>query len=113
LGAKEVFPTAKIFVEEAGKGGRPFVMRGDKQSPRITQDAVRVARIVLAGISGWRRLHAFRLVGARRDPKIEFARRMGDAHPRAIDLVMSGRVNVRTQVKHRESLNAVSELVRR
>jgi L-iditol 2-dehydrogenase len=35
---------------------------------------------------------------------------MGDDFPRAIDLVSSGRVNVRALVTHRESLNAAPEV---
>ena len=46
----------------------------------------------------------------RRGLKIKFVRRMGDDYPRAIDLVTSGRVNVRAIVTHRESLDAAPEL---
>ena len=42
--------------------------------------------------------------------KIKFVRRMGDDYPRAIDLVTSGRVNVRAVVTHRERLDAAPEL---
>jgi L-iditol 2-dehydrogenase len=38
--------------------------------------------------------------------KIKFVRRMGHDHPCAIDLLSSGRVNVRATASHRESLNA-------
>jgi L-iditol 2-dehydrogenase len=37
-------------------------------------------------------------------------RRIGDDYPRAIGLVMSGRVNLRAMVTHRESADAAPEL---
>ena len=37
---------------------------------------------------------------------------MGDDYPRAIDLVTSGRVNVRAVVTHRERLDAAPELIK-
>jgi L-iditol 2-dehydrogenase len=49
-------------------------------------------------------------VARRRGLKIKFLRRMGDDFPRAIALVISGRVNVRALVTHRESPNAAPEL---
>jgi L-iditol 2-dehydrogenase len=49
----------------------------------------------------------------RRGLKIKFVRRMGDYYPGAIGLVMSGRVNVRALVTHRESPDASPELFER
>ena len=46
----------------------------------------------------------------RRGLKIKFVRRTDDDFPRAIDLVSSGRVNVKAMVTHRESLNAAPEV---
>jgi hypothetical protein len=72
-------------------------------SPLGFRDAVRASRIegrvVLAGIPE-----------ARRGLKIKFVRRMGDNYPRAIELVTSGRVDVRALVTHCERLDAAPEL---
>ena len=113
LGAMAVFPTADEFVSGPGKVGRPLVIEATN-SPLGFQDAVRASRIggrvVLAGIPDG---DAYTLSGSearRRGLKIKFVRRMGDDYPRAIDLVTSGRVNVRAIVTHRESLDAAPEL---
>ena len=42
--------------------------------------------------------------------KIKFVRRIGDDYSRAIDLVTSGRANVRALVSHRESLKVAPAL---
>jgi L-iditol 2-dehydrogenase len=41
---------------------------------------------------------------------MKFVRRMRDDYPRAIELVTSGRVDVRALVTHREVLDAAPEL---
>ena len=67
-------------------------------------------RVILAGISDG---DAYTLSGSearRRGLKIKFVRRMGDDYPRAIDLVTSGRVNVKALVTHRATLAAAPEL---
>ena len=42
--------------------------------------------------------------------KIKFERRMGDDYPGGVDLVSSGRMNVRALVSHRESLKVAPAL---
>ena len=111
-GAKAVFPTADEFVSGPGKGGRPLVIEGTN-NPFGFRDAVRAR-----GSAAELFLRAFRTAtptcfrgdARRRGLKIKFVRRMGDDYPRAIDLVRSGRVNVRAIVTHRESLGAASVL---
>ena len=113
LGAKEVFPTADEFVSGLGKGGRPLVIEATN-SPFGFGDAVRASRIggrvVLAGIPDGDAYTLSASDARRRGLKIKFVRRMGDDYHRAIDLVTSGRVNVRALVTHRESLTAAPEL---
>jgi L-iditol 2-dehydrogenase len=113
LGAKEVFPTADDFASGTGKGGRLLVIEATN-SPFGFQDAVRASRIggrvVLAGIPDGDAYTLSASDARRRGLKIKFVRRMGDDYPRAIDLVTSGRVNVRAIVTHRESLNAALKL---
>jgi L-iditol 2-dehydrogenase len=67
-------------------------------------------RVVLAGIPDGDAYTLSASDARRRGLKIKFVRRMGDDYPRAIDLVRSGRVNVRAIVTHRESLGAASVL---
>ena len=113
LGAKGVFATVEDFVSGAGEGGRPLVIEATN-SPFGFQDAVRASRIggrvVLAGIPDDDAYTLAASEARRRGLKIKFVRRMGDDYPRAINLVSSGRVNVRALVTHRESLNAAPEL---
>ena len=94
---------------QAGKGGRPLAIEATN-SPLGFRDAVRASRIggraVLAGIPDGDVYTHSASEARRRRLKIKFVRRMGDDYPRAIDLVTSGRVNVRALVTHRESLNA-------
>jgi threonine dehydrogenase-like Zn-dependent dehydrogenase len=63
-------------------------------------------------LQGW--LHRLRhnpgAEARRRGLKIKFVRRIGDDFPRAIDLVTSGRANVRAMVTHREGPNAAPDL---
>jgi L-iditol 2-dehydrogenase len=66
--------------------------------------------VVLAGIPDREAYTLSTSEARRRGLKIEFVRRMGDDYPRAIELVTSGRANVRGLVTRRESLKAVPEL---
>jgi L-iditol 2-dehydrogenase len=113
LGAKAGFPTADEFVGGPGKGGRSLVIEATN-SPFGFRDAVRASRIggrvVLAGIPDGDAYTLSASDARRRGLKIKFVRRMGDDYPRAIDLVTSGRVNVRAIVTHRESLDAAPKL---
>ena len=113
LGAKDVFATVEDFVDGAGKSGRPLVVEATNSAFGV-RDAVRVSRIgcrvVLAGIPDGDAYTLSASEARRRGLKIKFVRRMGDDYPRAIDLVSSGRVNVRAMVTHRESLDAAPEV---
>jgi L-iditol 2-dehydrogenase len=109
LGTKEVFATVGDFVDGAGNSGRPLVIEATN-SPFGFRDAVRAARIggrvVLAGIPDGDAYTLPASEARRRGLKIKFVRRMGDDYPRAIELVTSGRVNVRALVTHRVGLDA-------
>jgi len=113
LGAKDIFATVEDFVDKAGKCGRPLVIEATNSAFGF-RDAVLAARIggrvVLAGIPDGDVYTLSASEARRRGLKIKFVRRMGDDFPRAIDLVSSGRVNVRALVTHRESLNAAPDL---
>ena len=61
-------------------------------------------RIVLVGIPDGDTYTIGAADARRRALKIKFARRMGEVYPRAIDLVASGKVDVRSMVTHRVSL---------
>ena len=63
-------------------------------------------RVVLAGIPDGDAYTLSASKAPRRGLKIKLARRIGDDYSRAVDLVTSGRVNVRALVTHRESLKA-------
>jgi L-iditol 2-dehydrogenase len=69
-------------------------------------------RIILAGIPDGGAYTLSAPEARRRGLKI-IVRRMGDDHPRAIGLMMSGQVKMRALVTHRESLDASLELLRR
>jgi L-iditol 2-dehydrogenase len=107
-----VFRTADDFVSGAGKGHPPLVIEAT-DSPFGFRDAVRASRIggrvVLSGIPDGD-AYALPASEARRELKIKFVRRMGNDYPRAIELVTSGRVNVRTLVTHRDGLDAGPQL---
>jgi L-iditol 2-dehydrogenase len=102
-----------VFINRAGQGGRPLVIEATN-SPLGFRDAVRASRIggrvVLAGIPDGDAYTLPASEARRRGLKIKFARRMGDDYPRAIELVTSGRVNVRALVTHREGLDAAPAL---
>jgi L-iditol 2-dehydrogenase len=87
--------------------GCPLVLEATN-SPRGFHDAVRAARIggrvVLVGIPDGDIYTLPAAEARRRALKIKFARRMGDVYPRAIALVASGKVDVRTMVTHRVDL---------
>jgi L-iditol 2-dehydrogenase len=113
LDAKGVFATVENFVDGTSKGGRPLVIEATN-SPLGFRDAVRASRIggraILAGIPDGDAYTLPASEARRRGLKIKFVRRMGNDYPRAIELVSSGRVNVRALVTHREGLDAAPEL---
>lgn len=107
--------TVDDFIRGDGRDGCPLVMEATND-PRGFQDAVLTSRIggrvILTGIPDG---NSYTLPAAarRRGLKIKFVRRMGDDYPRAICLVSSGRVNVKTVVTHREGLKKRRSFSRR
>jgi L-iditol 2-dehydrogenase len=113
LGASDAFASLEDFVRGDGRTGSPLVVEATN-SPLGFRDAVLAARIggrvVLAGIPDG---DVYTLPAAdarRRGLKLKFVRRMGDDYPRAIRLVSSGRVDVKSVVTHRESLTMAPKL---
>jgi len=113
LGARAVFASVADFVGGEGKGGRPLVVEATN-SPLAFRDAVAAARIggrvVLTGIPDG---DVYTLPAAdarRRGLKIKFVRRMGDDYARGIELVVSGRVDVKAVVTHQASLARAPDL---
>ena len=89
------------------KGGCPLVVEATN-SPLGFRDAVRAARIggriVLVGIPDGDVYTLPAAEARRRGLKIKFARRMGEVYPLAIELVATGKVDVRSVVTHRIGL---------
>jgi L-iditol 2-dehydrogenase len=113
LGARAVFASVADFVGGEGKGGRPLVVEATN-SALAFRDAVAAARIggrvVLTGIPDG---DVYTLPAAdarRRGLTIKFVRRMGDDYPRGIELVVSGRVNVKAMVTHQAPLARAPKL---
>ncbi len=113
FGARAAFASVADFVGDEGKGGRPLVVEATN-SPLAFRDAVAAARIggrvVLAGIPDGDTYTLPAADARRRGLKIKFVRRMGDDYPRGIDLISSGRVNVRAVVTHQAPLGRAPEL---
>jgi L-iditol 2-dehydrogenase len=103
LGFEKVGETAADLLDWA-KGGLSLVMEATN-SPYGFRDAVSVARIggrmVLIGIPDGDVYTLPAAEARRRGLKLKWARRMGDTYPRSIELVTSGRVDVRSVVTHR------------
>ena len=62
-------------------------------------------RVVLVGIPDGDTYTMPAAEARRRALKVKFARRMGEVYPRAIALVMSGKVDVASMVTHRVGLD--------
>jgi L-iditol 2-dehydrogenase len=103
LGANRVAPS----VDDLGGAGTSLVVEATN-APEGFRDAVRAARIggrvVLVGIPDGDTYVLPASEARRRGLKIKFARRMGEVYPRAIELVASGRVDVRSLVSRTFSL---------
>ena len=88
--------------------GLPLVIEATN-SPDGFRDAVAAARIggrvVLVGIPDGNIYTLPAAEARRRGLNIKFARRMGDVYPRAIELVTSGKINVKTIISHRIGLS--------
>ena len=106
LGASRVFAAAQE-IAEASQGGCTLVVEATN-SPDGFRDAITATRIggriVLVGIPDGDTYTLPAADARRRALKIKFARRMGEVYPRAIELVASGKVDVRSMVSHRVSL---------
>jgi L-iditol 2-dehydrogenase len=102
LGAKEWAPNQEVDVvfECAGENG-------------AVEDAIAAAkpggRVVLVGIPSDDRTSFTASVARRKGLTIKLSRRMKHTYPRAIRLVESGRVDVRSLVTHRFPLERVAE----
>ena len=106
MGADKVGESVSEIVEWSA-GGCPLVLEATN-SPHGFRDAVlgtRIGgRVVLVGIPDGDTYMLPAAEARRRGLKIKFARRMGEVYPRAITLVAAGKVDVRTIVTHRVSL---------
>jgi L-iditol 2-dehydrogenase len=106
---------AEVFAAEAGReggairdaaggGGLDVALEaaGDNAAVDAAVEAVRPgARVVLVGIPSETRTSFVAGTARRKGLSLVLARRMGDVYPRAIRLVASGRVDVRSFVTHR------------
>jgi L-iditol 2-dehydrogenase len=107
LGAARVAPSVDDLLSLTDNEGCPLVVEATN-SPNGFKEAVRAARIggrvVLVGIPDGDTYTLPAAEARRRGLKIKFARRMGEVYPRAIALVASGKVDVRSMVSHRVGL---------
>jgi L-iditol 2-dehydrogenase len=108
LGASRVAASVDEFTALTAGEGCPLVIEATN-APAGFQEAVRAARIggrvVLVGIPDGDTYTMPAAEARRRALKIKFARRMGEVYPRAIALVMSGKVDVASMVTHRVGLD--------
>lgn len=96
--------------------GCPLVIEATN-SPDGFRDAVLAARIggrvVLVGIPDGDVYTLPAAEARRRGLKIKFSRRMGEVYPRAIELVATGKVDVKTMVTHEVGLEEAPDAFRR
>ncbi|MEJ1158452.1 zinc-dependent alcohol dehydrogenase [Prosthecomicrobium sp. N25] len=106
VGADRVGEAVADIVAWSG-GGCPLVLEATN-SPNGFREAVLATRIggriVLVGIPDGDTYTLPAADARRRGLKIKFARRMGEVYPRAIELVATGKVDVRSIVTHRVGL---------
>lgn len=112
---------AEVFAEDGGReghaihdavggGGLDFALEaaGEQGAVDAAMEAVRPgARVVLVGIPSETRTSFVAATARRKGLTLALARRMGHVYPRAIQLVTSGRVDVRSLVSHRFPLTEV------
>ena len=114
LGA-EVFPAeegreGRAIREAAGGAGLDVALEaaGENTAVDAAVDAVRPgARIVLVGIPSEARTSFVAGSARRKGLTFVLSRRMGHVYPRAIQLVMSGAIDIRSLVTHRFPLAAI------
>jgi L-iditol 2-dehydrogenase len=96
--------------------GTPLVLEATN-SPTGFRDAVRASaiggRIVLVGIPDGDVYQLPAAEARRRGLTVRFSRRMGHVYPRAIELVATGRVDVRSLVTHEFALENAADAFRR
>jgi L-iditol 2-dehydrogenase len=116
LGATKTGADVSDITAWTGGEGLPLVIEATN-APTGMRDAVRAARIggrvVLVGIPDGDIYTMPAAEARRRALKIKFARRMGEVYPRAIALVASGAVDVKTLVSHRVGLQDAPAAFRR
>jgi L-iditol 2-dehydrogenase len=116
LGAAEVGEGVADIRAWTHNEGCPLVVEATN-SPDGFRDAVLSARIggrvVLVGIPDGDVYTLPAAEARRRGLKIKFSRRMGEVYPRAIALVTTGKVDVRTMVTHEVGLEEAPEAFRR
>jgi L-iditol 2-dehydrogenase len=111
---------ARVFAAEDGAEGRAIFgaagggvdaaveLAGEDAAVAAAAEAARPgARIVLVGIPGETRTSFVAATARRKGLSFVLARRMGHVYPRAIQLVTSGLVDVRSMVTHRFPLAEV------
>jgi L-iditol 2-dehydrogenase len=112
---------AEVFAAEDGREGGAirdaapgggldvaFEAAGENAAVDAAVEAVRPgARVVLAGIPSEARTSFMAGTARRKGLTFVLSRRMGDVYPRAIQLVASGRVDVRSLVTHRFPLSDI------
>lgn len=93
-----------LIRDAAGGGGLDVALEtaGEQAAVDAAVEAVRPgARVVLVGIPAEARTSFVASSARRKGLTLVLARRMGDVYPRAVQLVASGRVDVRSLVTHR------------
>ncbi len=113
LGATHVAASVADLVHP---DGAPLVLEATN-SPDGFRDAARAAaiggRIVMVGIPDGDIYHLPAAEVRRRGLSIKFSRRMGHVYPRAIELVATGKVDVRSIVSHQFPLEEAPDAFRR
>jgi L-iditol 2-dehydrogenase len=110
--AAEAGSEGGTICDAAGGGGLDVALEaaGDNAAVDAAVEAVRPgARVVLVGIPSDARTSFVAGTARRKGLTFLLARRMGDVYPRAIRLVTSGRVDVRSLVTHRFPLGRARE----
>ena len=112
FGAAVTGPDIAAVIEATGGRGADLVIEATN-APEGFADAVGAAaiggRLVLVGIPDGDGYRLSASEARRRGLTVRFSRRMGEVYPRAIALVMSGRVDVDAIVSHRVGLDEVPD----
>jgi L-iditol 2-dehydrogenase len=112
LGCDAAYADSAAFLEATAGRGADIVIEATDTSdgPEVACQVVRIGgRVVLVGIPDGDRFELTASVARRKGLTVKFSRRMGHVYPRAISLVASGKVKLRTLVTHRFPLNRGAE----